>query len=912
MFGIVPSSLIYGNTLSNINASNISGGASLTNLYVSNSITTTNILAAGFTSNATTTIFNGDTLIVPYINTTYLTATGSINVQGTVASSGFYGAIYGSNLVSASNIYSANALQTTNIFTTNLTAISNISGATINATGFLINGVSGTTGQVIIASGTGAGITWGTGGGGSSQWQGTTGNPIYYVPNVGIGSTATPTSNLQVTGNIYISNTITTVNDIYSGTVRIGRGANLVDTDTVLGTRVLLNDTGICDTAIGYQSMQNAQPYDGYDTAIGANTLLIDTGSGYNVAIGSGSMISASPRNGQDVAIGYSTLQIDGTDGIGLGFNTAVGTYSMQNANPASGYDTAVGSDTLTSDTGLGYNVAIGSGSMTSASPTQGQDVAIGFYTLRSDSGPGYNIAVGTFSMQNSHPFAGYDTAVGTNTLSSDTGPGYNVAIGSGSMISASPTQGQDVAIGYYTLQSDGGSGYNTAVGTYSMQNASPGGNDVAIGYYTLYNDHGPGYNTAVGGEAMQSANPGGGYDTAIGWQALQSDTGSYNTAIGANAGQGITGGQNNTALGAGSGPYSGLLNNTTAIGSNAQPTVSDVAVFPYGINVGINTGAPGSSLEIQGNLYVSNSLTTSNVIITGNVIPASSGNTYFQGNVVVAGNVYSSLGQLGVGGSLYFSLGSTYTPSAFTGTIPNAGTPTYKLRLDPFTRQGSSTFIKVSPNGCLQFSQTGVYSIAAVFLTDFNNVLGMGIGSNVSDSGTRTDQTYLYSIVPFLSQNPTEVLETQFYVSSTSLYYYIDLFAIDGVTLQPTSAPTGGTWITIAPLGGTSAAVQSITLSTLGNIVTGQSVNYGALITDYYIGMTNGGTVVLPIGSTLTAGKTYVIKDESGLAGIYTSSRVTIQPTAPNLIDGQTSAIIVINYASISVLWTGSTWSIF
>jgi hypothetical protein len=50
------------------------------------------------------------------------------------------------------------------------------------------------------------------GGGGSSQWIGTAGNPIYYVPNVGIGSSSTPTAKLQVTGNVYVSNSVTTAN----------------------------------------------------------------------------------------------------------------------------------------------------------------------------------------------------------------------------------------------------------------------------------------------------------------------------------------------------------------------------------------------------------------------------------------------------------------------------------------------------------------------------------------------------------------------------------------------------------------------------------------------------------------------------------------------------------------------------
>jgi hypothetical protein len=247
-------------------------------------------------------------------------------------------------------------------------------------------------------------------------------------------------------------------------------------------------------------------------------------------------------------------------------------------------------------------------------------DTVLGANVLLNDFGI-YDTAIGYASMSTSQPFVGYDTALGALTLQNDTGPGYNTAIGSGSMVNSHPNQGQDVAVGFSTLQSDTGAGYNTAIGTYSMKNSNPGaGNDTAIGYYTLSGDNGPGYNTAVGGEAMQSANPGGGYDTGVGWQALQNDTGSYNTAIGANAGQGITGGTYNTALGAGSGPYSSSLNYTVSIGSNAQPTISNVAVFPYGINVGINTGSPGSSLEVQGNIYASNSFQTTNIFVKGNL----------------------------------------------------------------------------------------------------------------------------------------------------------------------------------------------------------------------------------------------------------------------------------------------------
>ena len=46
----------------------------------------------------------------------------------------------------------------------------------------------------------------------SSQWTGLPGSSIYYIPGVSVGSSASATANLQVTGNIYVSNSVTTQN----------------------------------------------------------------------------------------------------------------------------------------------------------------------------------------------------------------------------------------------------------------------------------------------------------------------------------------------------------------------------------------------------------------------------------------------------------------------------------------------------------------------------------------------------------------------------------------------------------------------------------------------------------------------------------------------------------------------------
>lgn len=73
---------------------------------------------------------------------------------------------------------------------------------------------------------------------------------------------------------------------------------------------------------------------------------------------------------------------------------------------------------------------------------------------------------------------------------------------------------------------------------------------------------------------------------------------------------------------------------------------------------------------------------------------------------------------------------------------------------------------------------------------------------------------------------------------------------------------------------------------------------------------MSNGGTVTLPLGSSVPVGKTYIIKDESGQAA-KPAYNITVQASGPNTIDGNSSLTLVVNYVSVTLLWTGSRWSI-
>jgi hypothetical protein len=304
-------------------------------------------------------------------------------------------------------------------------------------------------------------------------------------------------------------------------------------------------------------------------------------------------------------------------------------------------------------------------------------------------------------------------------------------------------------------------------------------------------------------------------------------------------------------------------------------------------------------------NLNVGSLANISSVVISSSVLPGPLGNTYITGNVVVTGNVFSALGTpLGAGGSLYFSLGSQTTPSTFSGIVYGQ---TLALSLSPFTVQGSSTMVSRTANGYFRFSQTGVYNFRGMFCTTADNVTGVAIGSNVAEVHG-TDQTYVWRHVPFISQNPTAVFDFDFYVGSTTAYYYVDLFAVDTPTLQPTSNALGGTWFTVGPSTGGGSGGSVSTINTLGGCV----LNTNPSLTDYYVGVNNGTSITLPVGAALPPGKQYVIKDESGLAGTFVGYRVKVSASGLDLIDGQTSFTIALNYGAVSVVWTGTRWSIF
>lgn len=113
-----------------------------------------------------------------------------------------------------------------------------------------------------------------------------------------------------------------------------------------------------------------------------------------------------------------------------------------------------------------------------------------------------------------------------------------------------------------------------------------------------------------------------------------------------------------------------------------------------------------------------------------------------------------------------------------------------------------------------------------------------------------------------------------------------------------------------------TSTGAVSITrIDGSQNVITGDSTaTYIILTTDQYFGstrsLTGGCTVTLPVGSSVPVGRQYIIKDEGGQSGTF-GRRITLTAAGSDTIDGSATRTITSNYGALTVLWTGTRWSV-
>ena len=189
---------------------NITSVGLLTNLAVSNSLTTSNLFLSGTANISVANIANiYTTNIVGFIGSQWTSGSGNVYYLSNV---GIGTSSVSANLTVVGNVYVSNALSTTNI---------QVSG-NVSTHGFLIDGAIGQVGYVPTSQGDGS-IQWSLPGGG--VWVPGTGN-TYYVGNVGIGTSAV-SANLTVVGNVYASNALSTGNAFLSGTLNVQGTSNL-------------------------------------------------------------------------------------------------------------------------------------------------------------------------------------------------------------------------------------------------------------------------------------------------------------------------------------------------------------------------------------------------------------------------------------------------------------------------------------------------------------------------------------------------------------------------------------------------------------------------------------------------------------------------------------------------------------
>ena len=84
------------------------------------------------------------------------------------------------------------------------------------------------------------------------------------------------------------------------------------------------------------------------------------------------------------------------------------------------------------------------------------------------------------------------------------------------------------------------------------------------------------------------------------------------------------------------------------------------------------------------------------------------------------------------------------------------------------------------------------------------------------------------------------------------------------------------------------------------------------AASTDHFIGVDTGSqavTITLPATTSVTVGKIFLVKDEGGNAG---TNNITVATTGDVNIDGRSTITLDSDYASISVYYNGTEWSVY
>ena len=396
---------------------------------------------------------------------------------------------------------------------------------------------------------------------------------------------------LSGAGSVFIGQSSGNVNTA-AGTIAIGNLAgslNTINTIVAIGSGALQRSTGDSNTAVGYNSLNQATTGPS-NTAYGYESLSSLTTAFGCCAFGTRALASATIRTGlsafgayslennttglNNTAVGFETLNanITGSRNTVCGYqagsanlgsdNTALGNLALTD-NTTGAFNVALGSSALERNTTVSGLVAIGGTSLLS-NLTGARLTACGYQSLRENVSGNDNSAFGHRSLF-SCTTANRCTAFGAFCMEGVTNNtdccafGYNALNGPidigeitafGNYASSSNDYGtENTSVGFKSQWLNTSGSKNTSVGHSSLITCFGGNNHTAIGFNTLsVNLTGKDDCTAVGCRAASVTTIGG--VTAVGSDALRLNTTGVNMGIGTHALFINTTGTLNTAVG--------------------------------------------------------------------------------------------------------------------------------------------------------------------------------------------------------------------------------------------------------------------------------------------------------------------------------------------------------------------------
>ena len=335
----------------------------------------------------------------------------------------------------------------------------------------------------------------------------------------------------------------------------------------------------------------------------------------------------------------------------------------------------------------------------------------------------------------------------------------------------------------------------------------------------------------------------------------------------------------------------SGVTSFNTRTGSISLVTSDVTAVLTSGTVT--NTMLVSNSLTINGvaiNLGASGTITAAASTLTGTVL-----------NSTVMSSSLTSVGTLS-------SL--TVTASIIGSITGNAGTATIL--------QNSHNINGVAFNGSSDITVHTAGTGIGITGTQINNSGVLSINGNTGvltgivttgDTGTVTNTMLAGSIAN------TKLLNSSITVTAGTGMSGGGSVALGGTVTLTNAGVTSIAGSSNIAVTGSTGSVTISAVNGFQSVVTGNNASaYTILATDQYVGSihsTTGATAItLPLGSGVTVGRQYVIKDEGGNAG-NGGRRITITANGSDLIDGAATRTITSNYGALTIIWTGTKWSV-